>query len=158
MNKERNTNLNNAIVVFDGNVEASKLNELFADFQGDIVINGNLIWGSGDLRIKCSNLYINDLEIYGKLIVEGNLYVQGNINCCDIVVNGSIVCLGYMDSMEINVAEDLYVKKDIEVNGYDINVGGEFVCDSEVTSAAEITVLNKMQVFGCVEADKICVG
>jgi len=38
MNKERKVIEPNAIVVFDGDVYASKLNELFQHFEGDIII------------------------------------------------------------------------------------------------------------------------
>jgi len=162
MNKERKVIEPNAIVVFDGDVNASKLNQLFQNFQGDIIITGNLIIDEEKLSIQCDNLFVMekiDLSNYANtgICLDGNLYVEKFIDCSHIEVNGCIYCSGSIDSFNINVAEDLYVKGNIDTNGYDINVGGNLICKNEV-DAAEITVLGKISVTSRIQADSISVG
>ena len=164
MNKERNVIEPNAIVVFDRDVNASKLNELFKGFQGDIIIIGDLMLDEANLSIDCDNLYVMggiELDLransYADICVRGNLYVGEHIDCANINVNGSIFCMRYIDSFNINISEDVYVDGYIETNGYDINVGGEFICKDEV-SAAEITVLGKIIVKDGIQADSISAG
>ena len=157
MKKERKVIEQNAIVVFDGDVNTSKLNELFQDFLGDIIIFGSITQNEESLSIKCDNLYVMGRLSCIDVIVGGNLYVEGDIDCCDIKVNGCICCSGLIDSFEINVAEDLYAKGYIITNGYDINVGGELICDDAI-EAAEIVVLQRMRMKGMIKADSISVG
>lgn len=162
MKKERKVIEPNAIVYFDGDVDVPKLNHLFQDFQGDIIINGNLLLKEEGLIVQCNNLYVmGNIVVFGAGIngiwVDGNLYVGGDIDCCDMNINGVCECMGSIDSYEINVAEDLYVKAGIITNGYDINVGGDFTCENEI-EAANIVVLSKMHVTDTVEAYSISVG
>ena len=159
MNEERN--VSEPIVVFNKNVRTSELNELFKEFQGDIIVNGNLILNEKKLVIKCDNLYvtggismsINNTDV----CVIGNLYVGDDIDCCNINVNGSICCTGCISSLEIDIAEDLYCENGIDTCGYDMNVGGEVVCNDDI-AAAEIVVLKKIYVKSTIEADSISVG
>ena len=159
MNKERNVIVSNPIVVFNGDVNWSEVEDLFKDFKGDIVIHGNLIIAK-DSRITCDTIYVmKNLCEDGcvDVIVEGNLYVKGAISCCDLTVNGSLNCYYYISTFEINVAEDLYAEAGIESSGYDINVGGDLISDKEI-EAADIMVLGKFYVSGRVEADSIWIG
>lgn len=159
MNKERNVIEVNPTVVFDGDVKWSEVEELFRDFKGDIVIHGDLELEK-DSRIICDNIYImGSIREEGcvDVTVEGTLFVYGEIDCCNLTVNGSVFCNEYMCVFETNVSEDLYSKRAIDACGYDINVGGDFVCDSEI-EAADITVLGKFYVAGRIEADSIFVG
>ena len=162
MNKERKVIESNAIVVFDRNVYANELNEFFKEFKGDIIINGDLIFDV-DLIIQCDNLYvIGEITLmltllWPDILVEGNMYVYGDIDCYKINVNGSICCMKRINSFEINVSENVYAKDGIGTNGYDINVGGDLVCEDDI-KAAEIIVLQKMYVTGTIEADSISVG
>jgi len=159
MEKERKASKSNPIVVVDGNVKWSKIEKLFQDFKGDIVIRGNLILEECS-HIICDNIYImgNIWDEYeADLIVEGNLYVEGAIDCWNLTVNGAVNCNKCINTYEINVAEDLYSKSKIDAGGCDINVGGDLVCKSEV-AAADIRVLGKFYVSSLVEADSIMVG
>lgn len=162
MEKERNVIEENVIVVFDGDVDSSALNELFQDFKGGIVINGALYLDKEGLIIQCDNLYVMgkiDISAMGAndISLVGNLYVEQSINCTDINVNGSIYCMDTMDSFNINVSEDLYVNGKIDTRGYDIFVGGDIICENRV-DAAEITVLGKLRVSSEIYADSISVG
>ena len=161
MKKERNVIEHNAVVVFDSDVNASELNELFKGFQGDIIINGDLILDAEELRIKCDNLYviggIKTTGILCAILVEGNMYTEGYIDCLDININGTFFSRDTINAYAINISEDLYCLSDIYTNGYDINVGGELVCEDEI-DAAEILVLQNIHVKNRIEADSIKVG
>jgi len=162
MNKERKVIEPNAIVVFEGDVYASKLNELFQHFEGDIIINGDLILEGMHVFIQCDNLYVMGNMPYTNacgtdFYLKGNLYIKGYIDCGKINVNGSVYCEHYIDALEINISEDLYAKGDIDATSYDINVGGELVCKDEV-EASEIIVLKKIYVRNKIYADSISVG
>ena len=161
MKKERNVIEPNAVVVFDGDVYSSTLNELFQDFKGDIVINGDLNLDKGGLSIQCDNLYVMG-EIFistmgsNDICLVGDLYVEQSIECKNINVNGSIYCMDTMNTFEINVSEDFYANESVNAYRYDINVGGDFICDDEV-NAAEITVYGKLKVLLGIHADFIWV-
>jgi len=162
MNKERKVIETNAIVVFNGDVNASKLNELFQDFQGDIVINGSLILDKDNLCIQCDNLYVTravstNVRSEGNICVSGNLYVDEDIECCNMSINGSVFCSADVDSLDINVTEDFCVENKVDTNGQDINVGGDFICEGNV-DANDIVVLQSMHVKGYIDCCDIYVG
>ena len=157
---ERQENLTNAIIVFDRDVTAEELNTLFDDFQGDIVITGNLDLGNVDLFLKCNNLYVmGEITVNENTIteIEGNLWIEGRIDCFDLKVNGSVYCGGYVLSTEVAVSEDFFVDETVEADDSDIYVGGDFICNGEV-SADEIVVLKKLEVKGNIQVYKIQVG
>ena len=157
MKEERKVIEQNAIVAFYGDVNVDKLNELFKDFQGNISIIGSTIRNEENLSIKCDNLYVMGRLCGVDVTVDGNLYVEGDIDCCNIKVNGCLSCTGSIDAFNINVAENLYSKFSIVTNGYDINVGGDIICEDEV-EAADIVVLQRLQVKSLIQAASISVG
>lgn len=159
MNKERKVIEPNAIVVFDRDVVTNELNQLFKIFDGDIVINGDLIFDGESLDIECDNLYVKgeiaiSNYVHTNICLDANLYVENSIDCTDIDVNGCVCCMGSIDSYNINVAEDLYVAINLDTNGYDINVGGDLICKHAV-DAADIIVRGKISVSDGIQDDSI---
>ena len=162
MNKERKKIPTNATVFFDRDVAAEELNLLFGDndFQRDIIITGNLHLGNVDLFLKCNNLYVmGEITVNKNTIteIEGNLWVEGSIDCFDLRVNGSVYCYGDVLSMGIEVSEDFFVNEIVDAYDANIYVGGDFICNDEIT-ADEIVVLKKLEVKGNIQAYKIKVG
>lgn len=148
MNKERKLIEPNAIIIFDRDVNSKELVKLPADFQGDIVINGKLFFNE-EHSIKCDNLYADRvISRNHKINIIGNLYVRDDIDVHIIRVNGSICCNDYFDSLEVDVAEDLYVLGDVCANNTDIYVGGDFICEGSIISVDYMKVLGKLYVDG----------
>lgn len=158
MNKERKLNVSNKVVVFNRDVNAEELNALFEDFNGDIIINGEL-YVDRNLHIKCDNLYVTRLttgtwtKIGFYIIIEGNLFVDGDIDCYDIEVNGSIYSNGEIDSLNIIIAEDFYAKR-LSANDREVAIGGDFECD-KAEYIKDITVLGSTYVKSLIAAEHI---
>ena len=150
MNKERKIVETNSIVVFDRKVNASELNEFFKDFHRDIIINGDLSVDT-TLAIKCDNLYVEGaliVEIFSshaKIDLQGNLYVRDEMDCYDIHVDGSVYCSHRISAVSIDVAQDLDVVSNVDAENYNINVGGNFTCES--VKVRKICVLQKKWSF-----------
>jgi len=156
MNKERKVIEPNAIVVFDGDANASKLNALLKDFQGDVIINGNLHINE-HLNVIC-NLYVVENIICGNnniINIIGNLYCDGDIDCFDIFTSENLFC-NSINSMEIKVGGDFLCKESIEAYGYIVTVAGDL--ESNTVEAENLYVLGKLHATGRVEADSISVG
>ena len=153
MNKERKV-IDNAIVVFNKKkVKARDLKQL-RDFKGDIVINGELKCNN-NIYLQCENLYVHSIRAdkYDSkdIFVAGNLIVEGDIMCWKLNVDGAIYCKGDIDSISINVLEDLYAGK-IDAHNSDIVVGGNLVCD-QIKACNELSVLGKTRCKTTIEAD-----
>lgn len=157
MKEERKVIETNAIVVFNGDVNASKLNELFQDFQGDVIINGSLLIDE-NLEIACNLYVVDDInsEYDKKIHIAGNLYCDGDVDCYDIYVEESFFCTS-INSCNINVVEDFCCEDDIEAYGYDINVGGDFFCKGKV-EADFVNIYKIMHLSGEIQVREIAVG
>ena len=139
--------INNAILVFDRDVEATELEPLLKDFEGDVIINGTLMIDDA-IRITCDNLYVENIDSYVYCDVEliGNLIIRGYGCFCNISVNGSIYSGGYINSHRINVAEDVHSRGGINAGGHDICVGGSLISNASI-KARSIKVLNDIEVI-----------
>ena len=102
------------------------------------------------LSIKCNNLYVEGaliVEIFSgnaKIDIQGNLFVRDEMDCYAIHVDGSIYCLHRTSALSIDVAQDLDVYSNVVAPNYNINVGGNFTCES--VEARKICVLQNMNV------------
>lgn len=156
MNKERNVIETNAIVVFDRDVNASKLNEFFQDFQGVVIINGNLFLDES-LNLTC-DLYVAksiDSQYCKNIHIIGNLYCEGLIDCYDIFVSESLFC-GEINSNDITVGEDFLCTDDIMAYGNVITVAGDLECSNIETG--NIYVLGKLTVENAMSAEEVKIG
>jgi len=156
MNKERKVIETNAIVVFDEDVRSSKLNGLLKDFQGHVIINGNL-YIDGYLNVRC-NLYVAEninCSYDSNIHIIGNLYCDGDIDCFDIFTSENLFC-NSINSADIKVGGNLLCENAIEAYGYVVTVAGDLECNT--AEMENLYVLGKMHVKGRIEADSIMVG
>ena len=154
MDKERKTIGLDSTIIFKRNVKSSELTAIIPqNFQGDIIINGNLDIKE-DLCIRCNNLYaVNVISECASIYVEGNLYSIEDLWCDNLKVNGSFYCEGKVDSMDILVSQD-FIAKSLETNGFEVTIGGDFICDN-VESMESITVYGKTQTKCVIMAEDI---
>lgn len=160
MNKERKVIEPNAIIIFDRDVNSNELVKLPADFQGDIVINGMLVFDEKLITIKCDNLYADRVDSdISKISIIGNLYTKGDIDVYGIEVNGSMYCEGDFNSTDVVITEDFAVKGKVTANNFDIYVGGDFTCEGSIEDVDSLKVLGKFKVDGSLNnVTDICIG
>ena len=139
MGKERKAISSSAIIVFDRDVRMSELNELTKDFNGDIVITGELLVDECP-HIKC------DLHIMGYVIctpdqsfnVEGDLYCYNEMASYNMCIDGNLYCEGTISSDDIRVEGTLCCKGKIEAYGGKITVMGDFECHGIKANTVEV--------------------
>ena len=155
--KERKVINHNPVVVFNRCVEASELNELFQNFQGDIVINGCLMLDEEELVIQCDNLYVSSCICANlnntKILLEGNLYVEDYIYCHSINVNGSLCCNNDINCKSINVNGSLYCNDTIK-NCVDIKVTENLCCNKIDIQYGYLIVAGDIEV-SCLDAKTV---
>jgi len=156
MKQERKVIEQNAIVVFDGDVNASKLNILLEEFQGVVIINGKLFLDES-LNLTCDLHVAESIDSqYNKNIhIEGNLYCEGLIDCYDIFVSESLFC-GEINSTDITVGEDFLCTDDIMAYGNVITVAGDLECSNIETG--NIYVLGRLTVENAMSAETVKIG
>ena len=157
MNKERNVIESNAVVVFDGDIEASVLNNIAIGFPGEVIINGDLIIDE-NLKLEC-DLYVEG-NVEGSacyaIEIEGDLYCYGIVDCYDICVNGCFYSDARVDATDIKVRDDFWCGDGLEARASSIIVGGDFECYSIETQ--EIYVFGRMKVDTGISATIIKIG
>lgn len=118
--------INNATVIFNRDVEATELAEMFkGNFDGDIIINGTLMIDE-PFEITCDNLFADSIDSYAfcDIEVKGNLYVREYACFCNCKVNGSIYSGGNINSHRFIIAEEVYTVGDIQNGAHQICIGG----------------------------------
>ncbi len=112
--------------IYYGNEVEIKDNKIYVDgvdtglkeikFDGNLKIGGNKIGGnvdyvkiSGDL---VANETINAAKLFtNKLVVHGNINIDGSIHCDDISIGGDLIANGRVS------CDDIYVSGNVKVDG-----------------------------------------
>lgn len=160
MKKERKVIESNATIFFDRDVNASELQNLPPNFEGNIIINGILEFDE-EVTIKCDNLYAKVVVSDKPTVhIEGNLYTKNDICVYDIKVNGSVYCGNDFMATDIIVAGDCITVCEHKEYCSSINVGGDFFCNGDIKYVDYIKVLGKFE--GTIGLDsnmtKLCIG
>lgn len=160
--QQQQVETSNTTVVFEGSVTERELNKLFKDYEGDIVINGMLTIFENPLSIKCNSLYASKIITMSRWLnakIEGDVYIDGDIDCYRVDINGSLNCKGNVNSLDITVAENFCCEGSIDANYSDIFVGKEFYCMTSIEDARSIRVLEDLLIEGTINnVYKIHVG
>lgn len=160
--------VNRSIVVFNHGVERTELQEIIpANFQGDIIIYGNLSYD-----------YSRERESFCELDISGNLWVDGDIDMEDafLKVDGDLICTGSIIARELTanniecyhelrvrrqlIADDVFCNM---LNAYIVNVDGDVVCNTSEIDTMNVfgnyICFKKAQVEGAtVHGNCICEG
>lgn len=151
MEKERKVTKQGAIIVFDRDVNASELNKLTKNFDGDIVILGKLFIDE-DLHTNCNLYIIGDITC----CAEKNIHVGGDLECYseigayNIYVDGCFYCEGNISSDNIKVRESFWCKSRIEAYSGEITVIGDFECHGIKVRSLNVVGKTCMEGYICV--------
>lgn len=144
MSKERNKNYSNTVIMFHGDVTEYDLKSIPDDFDGDIIVSGDVIIHSKNFNIPYS------LWIYGALFSEYSINIIGDVFCSSTIniflggirVLGDLYCgHGVAATEQINVGGTFLAKSSIFATV--INVGGDFFYKANKVWANEINVLGE---------------
>lgn len=129
------------IIVHNGNFKSNNLYDISPDYEGDIVIHGNLclkmdvsfkggLWVEGNISIE-GNIEAEYIYAAGYMEADeirvGDLQCNGLIMCTSIISAGDLNCK-IIDSSSICVAGDFICSKAGCLHGDEFKVGGKFYC------------------------------
>lgn len=127
MNKERT-----AVLILEGTITNKQIAKIPKDFQGDIVVNGNIV---------CTE----NCEI------PGSLWLNGNVEVPYLKVNGDLFCqdgiIIITTSKGIDVLGDFVLKENCHIDTQEINVCGDFEGHGKITSK-DINVYDEFRFEG----------
>lgn len=134
-------------IYFNGDVDTGELKEFIKKIPDsgvtDIVIGGHFISGEGDLQETISvpvSLWVMGSINLGvslgcNLSVKGDLHSTGAIDAWGIAVTGNFTCDGCIDITSAKVGGNLICQDNVDTNGKDILVSGDFICYGDMCNA-----------------------
>lgn len=128
MNKERTS-----VLILEGEITDAQIAKIPKDFQGDIVVNGDIICDE-----RCEIL--------------GSLWLNGNVDVAYLKVNGDLFGeegINIVTAHGVDVSGDV-VLKNCYINVTDINVGGDFEGSRYINSTC-INVYGKFKFDGRID-------
>ena len=129
---------NRPIVIFAGSVSPKKIVETVGiDFDGDIVINGNLVdvYSGEDTQTTIStnggSLYIVEggIYLYNEVTIEADVFIDKDIDVDEpLTILGSLYSYsrGAIEGYDIYVGENLYILYEVYMDVENLVVGQDF--------------------------------
>lgn len=164
-------NRNQLIVVFNGNVEGHRLPAIPPDFEGDIVVNGDIsvdkhiilpkarLWVSGSILIEgdleiCS-VIAEEIDCYN--LTAQDVYCYGEMDTANIIVGGNCTCIGIIRQCNIVDVLDDFTCQEVDSSEY-IFVGGNLTVNNGDCTADDLIVHGNVNVSDNIEALNVTVS
>ncbi|MBR2745050.1 MAG: hypothetical protein IKE01_07155 [Clostridia bacterium] len=150
------------VVFFNGTVDKQDLSAIPIDFDGDIVVDGDLVSdGYGAIVFIRANLWVSGNINTPNLTVKAQSVTANNINCGKLISLGDVVCYENLGASTVMIDGDLYCGREISKCKY-ISVNGSVVCynlaiSGDINTGGDLTI-DQDTIGTCIYAHFLSVG